>query len=486
MNIYLIGHNYRQRCQQIANLFDGALSCIATTTDFEISDNDCIVVQLDSAARRIRVKCVVKGVISWRDAAAVQNLSDIANLKRAIVRALFDCLAALYQERPAWGILVGVRPTKLVNSLFDKGYSSRQIATILAEQYYLSDAKIELLLEVCRAAKPHLKSLDDAAFSIYIGIPFCPTRCHYCSFTAQPATRGSRQIGDYVAALIEELKAVSSACRGRHIDALYIGGGTPALLTSAQIDQIFAVLRECYQCDQIREITFEAGRPELIDAALLDALQRNGVDRICINPQTMHDVTLQKIGRRHTAADVLRAFQLAGRYSFKALNVDLIAGLDGEDGAMFAASLRRVLDYQPANVTVHTLALKRTAALTQSTGKRHRVAPQIARRQLQIADQLLRTANYRPYYLYRQKQMLANLENIGYCQAGKASIYNIVIIEERQTILAFGAATSSKIVFADGTLEQLHNPKDVALYLKKWADCAAQKYALLLAMGGAT
>ncbi len=484
MNIYLIGHNCQPQCQQIARLFSGDLQCISTNVNFQSPATNHIISRLIAGPIKIAIETQLKQgeLIIQNTKTELLPSRDNAVVKRAIIKSLFDCLADYYHYRPAWGILVGVRPTKLVNSLFDDGYNKRQIATILAEKYYLSNSKINLLLEICQAERPYLANLKRNAFSIYIGIPFCPTRCNYCSFTALPAKRGSAVIERYVAALIAELKGLGEACANRYIDAVYFGGGTPALLTAQQIDRIFAIIRRYYQTEKIREITFEAGRPELIDDVLLAVLKRNGVNRICINPQTMHDISLQKIGRSHSSDDIRRAFELAKKYRFKAINADLIAGLSGENVVMFKQSLQQVMSYQPDNITIHTLALKRGSHLAETKLDKHYGASEITSRQLQQAAVLLRQANYYPYYMYRQKQMLGNLENVGYSLMNKESLYNIVIIEEKQTILAFGAATSSKIVTADGSLKQLHNPKDVTLYMARIAQSIANKCTALNSM----
>ncbi len=481
MNIYLVGHNYQQQCQQIANLFDRTLCCVALTGNIQDNAAEYIISQLAvEQVEMVVTTRLIKGQKTLsKIAITINDLNDNLAVKRTIIRSLFDSLAARYHYRPDWGILVGVRPTKLVNSLFDSGYDESQIAAILAKRYYISEPKIELLLQVCRAERPYLQSLKADAISLYVGIPFCPSRCSYCSFTAQPAERGSAVIERYSDALIAEIKGLSEVCRGRYIDTLYFGGGTPALLTTQQIDRIFGAIRRYYQTAKIREITFEAGRPELIDEALLSALQRNGVDRICINPQTMHDKTLQKIGRSHNSADIRRAFELVKPYQFKAVNADLIAGLAGEDVEQFKQTLQQLLAFQPDNITIHTLALKRASQLAQAGCLNEAGASDTVAAQLQTADGLLHQAAYQPYYMYRQKNMLGNLENIGYSLADKASLYNIVIIEERQSIIAFGAATSSKIVASDGSLKQLHSPKNVALYTSNIERLIANKRAVI-------
>ncbi len=247
------------------------------------------------------------------------------------------------------------------------------------------------------------------------------------------------------------------------------------MLNSEQIDLIFKTIRNYYQVDKIREITFEAGRPKLIDDRLLTCLKRNGVTRICINPQTMHDTTLTKINRLHSVDDITNAFQLVKKYQFEAVNADVIAGLADEDISMFEQTITQLIDYRPDNITVHTLALKRGSKLAENAREHQFIGESIVKQQIALADELLRESGYLPYYMYRQKYMLGNLENVGYTLAGKASLYNIVIMEERQSIIAFGAGTTSKLVAKNNKITRLHNPKSVSLYIDNIAQLISKK-----------
>ncbi len=467
MQIYLVNHNYQYACQHIARVFSDQVITESVNDAFTPPATQHIVSRVLFFADKTLVETVLQSGLTI-DCEATSELSpgaDKAILKRAVKRGLFDCLAHYFQHRPEWGILVGVRPTKLVHNMLDNGQTVGQISEILTNQYYLSSAKIKLLLEICQTERALLTSLEKTSFSMYIGIPFCPTRCVYCSFTSNITQRGSAEIERYVTALIDELRGMQSALSDKYIDTLYIGGGTPAMLSCEQIDRIFRAIKAYYRTDRIREITFEAGRPRLIDSALLNCLQRNNVSRLCINPQTMHDITLKKINRLHSVADIKQAFALVDKYNFEAVNADLIAGLAGEDVTMFERSIEQLLNYRPANITVHTLALKRGSKLAEQRNSKAFTSESVVKKQLAVGDALLRQSGYQPYYMYRQKYMLGNLENIGYSLAEKMSIYNIVIMEERQSIFAFGAGTTSKLVGENNEIERLHNPKNVNLYI---------------------
>ncbi len=482
MTIYLVNHNFQYACQHIAKVFSDQVNIESVNTAFTPPATQHVVSRVLFFADKIVIKTALQSglTIDYAVSAELNQGTDKSNLKRAVSRGLFDCLAFYFRHRPAWGILVGVRPTKLVHSMLDKGQTVSQISKILANNYYLSSAKINLLLEICQIERPVLASLEKNSFSMYIGIPFCPTRCVYCSFTSNITQRGSAEIDRYVAALLDELKGLRSALKDKYIDTLYFGGGTPAMLTSEQIDHIFSAIKRYYRTAKIREITFEAGRPKLIDTALLNCLQRNNVSRLCINPQTMHDSTLKKINRLHSVADIGQAFERVAKYGFDAVNGDIIAGLADEDATMFEQSIKQLLHYKPANITVHTLALKRGSKLAEQRRGSAFTSESIVREQLAVADVLLRQRGYHPYYMYRQKYMLGNLENIGYSLAEKISIYNIAIMEERQSIIAFGAGTTSKLVGINNSIERLHNPKNVKLYIDSIEKIIAKKKAALI------
>ena len=314
-----------------------------------------------------------------------------------------------------------------------------------------------------RACLPAQKSL-----SVYIGIPFCPTRCLYCSFTSNQVGEGA--ILRYLAALEQEIDYAGEAAirDGFQIESIYIGGGTPTTLDAAQLDSLLGRIRERFDLSHIREFTVEAGRPDTFTEQKLAVLRSHGVDRISINPQTMHQRTLDLIGRRHTVEQTEEAFAMAKEAGFRSINTDLIAGLPGEDAPDFAESLDQILALGADNITVHTLAVKRASRLKEMDENYHYRNEQVREEMLTQAEQRLRKADFRPYYLYRQKHTTGNTENIGYCRDDKISVYNIRIMEERQSILALGAGGISKIYFpAENRLERVANVSNYEIYIDR-------------------
>lgn len=402
-------------------------------------------------------------------------------IKAHVIRQLYRALVHYYQRQLPWGILVGVRPTKLCFSMYQQGFTNNEIRRILKEQYYIRDDKIDLLLRITQAEKRYLLPQKKRRIAMYISIPFCPSRCIYCSFPSNAAQRGDDLIKDYLEALIKEIKDSASLYYGQFIDTLYIGGGTPALLTADQVKQLFSVINQHYNLSNLREFSFEAGRPELIDQQLLTTLVEIGVNRICINPQTLKNATLKAIGRRHDAAAVLKAIKLSQQYPLMVINADMILGLPGEDSRDVIATVDQLIALGVDNVTVHTLAIKNASQLNNDLTMRQMLSDSDIEAQLESVSQHLLGANYQPYYMYRQKYIMGNLENVGYTKADKACLYNMQIIEENQSIVGFGAGASSKILLSDNhTLKRVHNVKDLKQYILRFSEMVARKKAVLL------
>lgn len=400
--------------------------------------------------------------------------------KRKLVRQLYEALKSQMAPRSKWGVLVGVRPTKLCHEMMDQGKTDAEIAECLREDYYLEEDKIQLLLEICHLERPYIYPLNSQRFSIYLSIPFCPTRCLYCSFPAYAAAGRSAQIESYTQSLIEEIIGNSAVMQGKQVDTVYFGGGTPAVLSPDQIRRIVAALRAHYDLSQLREFTFEAGRPDAIDEALLDTLKELEIDRVCVNPQTMDDRTLQLIGRRHNVEQTVKAMGLVKHRAFHAVNMDLIVGLPEETLSDAKRSIESVLALKPENITVHTLAIKRSSRLNQERGDYELPSEHLVADMLRAIDKLVRAQGYVPYYMYRQKYMLGNLENVGYTLPGKASVYNIMMMEEKQTILAFGAGATSKLFYPDeDRFERIHNVKSLEDYLQRLDEMVKRKNDLL-------
>ena len=407
--------------------------------------------------------------------------ADVPSRRRLLQNAYYDAAMQL-RDPPEWGSLSGVRPTKLTTRCLLGGGTAADADRLLRERYHVSPARRRLCVEASLATAEAVKRLEPNDVSVYIGIPFCPTRCIHCSFVSASTEKTAGLLPQYLDALIRELETVGRllAASGRRVRTLYIGGGTPTTLSTPQLRRLMDAIRTHFDLSGLIEYTVEGGRPDTLDDEKLRAIRAGGCDRVSINPQTMNDAVLRAVGRRHTAAQTVEAFEAARRAGFDGINMDLIAGLPGDTPESFAASLDAVLALEPSNVTVHTLALKRGAELAM----RQLTLPSAedVRQMLQYAERALRERGYAPYYLYRQKYMSGSFENVGWCKPGYAGLYNIYMMEELHSILSLGGGAMTKINLPDGTLERFHNPKFPQQYLARLDDVLAQKaqaFALL-------
>lgn len=380
-----------------------------------------------------------------------------------------------------WGILTGIRPTKLVHRLRDLQMSSAQQTSVLHDRYGIRADKIELLQAIGQAQEPYLAEMENnpQAVAVYIGIPFCPTRCTYCSFPAYLLGRERSELEEYMEALRAEIVSVGAKMRelGLWAETLYIGGGTPTILTAEEMSGLLEhALARLPHADL--EFTVEAGRPDTLNEEKLRGLKAWGVNRISINPQTMQERTLLRIGRAHDVASVEEIFGLARQVSDWVINMDLILGLPGEEPADVQQSLERLDKLRPDNLTIHALALKR-GSREKEMGYSHQEAERIEN-MAEMARKAAHAWGLRPYYLYRQKQIAGNLENIGYARAGRECRYNIAIMEERQHVIGIGAGAASKIIdFQDYSLQNLQHPSNWRVYVRRWAELDQQRWSRL-------
>ncbi|NLU49317.1 MAG: coproporphyrinogen dehydrogenase HemZ [Syntrophomonadaceae bacterium] len=388
-----------------------------------------------------------------------------------------------------YGILTGVRPTKLVHRWLDEGMDGADIEQVLREKYALRHDKARLLTGIAGRNRGYLPVPEEAArlVSVYIGIPYCPSRCHYCSFPGTVLEDYCGQLKPFLEALRKEVEALGRALHELKlaVQCIYVGGGTPTVLAEDDLSRMFDWLHRYYISDQTVEITVEAGRPDTLNPTKLRTLAGLGVSRISVNPQTMNDPTLRLIGRNHSVEEVVRSVEWAREAGFRQINMDLIVGLPHEGIAENTNTAEMVLQLRPENITVHTLALKRGSLLAQtpvSESLQERVEE--VEQGVKLFQDLLTAAGYVPYYLYRQKYMRANLENLGYAFPGQFCIYNIQVIEERQTILGLGCGAASKFVNPRGwTLKSLYNPKDPVSYRNSVDRLAGRKVDNLLGLG---
>ena len=390
-------------------------------------------------------------------------------------RNIYINLLKLGNKELPWGTLTGIRPTKIVMDLLEKNMPLEEIKRHLKEVYLVGDQRMNLCIDTAFKEFNILKKIDyKDGYSLYIGIPFCPTRCLYCSFTSYSIAQWKKDTDTYVEALCKELVAVSKMYKGKKLQTIYMGGGTPTSLEGCQLTKILDTVKTNFDFSNLLELTVEAGRPDSITREKLIALRVMGVNRISINPQTMQQKTLDLIGRKHTVEDICNSFKLAREVGFTNINMDFIIGLNGESLSDIRDSFTKVKKFVPESITIHSLALKRAARLN-TENKREIMDNDLMLSMIDVATDTCNELGLKPYYLYRQKNMAGNLENIGFSKPGKECLYNILIMEEKQTIIACGAGTSSKIVFNDGRIERIENVKDPKLYIERLDEMIERK-----------
>ncbi len=398
------------------------------------------------------------------------------NTKNQIKRFLFRELQRHTGETPDWGILTGVRPVKLAGELLLREGTEEAVKDILMQDYYLTEEKAELLLDIAAYQRKLLNESPKEAVGLYIGIPFCPTRCVYCSF---PSNQGNvRSIAAYLTALHREISFTAEHMRrkGWYPESIYIGGGTPTTLTAEQLEALLEHVVSAFDLSGLQEFTIEAGRPDTISADKLQVIKKYNAGRISINPQSMNVPTLERIGRKHRPDDIVEAFRLARESGIPMINTDVIAGLPEEEAEDFIHTLEQVLALEPENITVHTLALKRASKLKEIDSEYNYKQGKRVRVMLDRAKEMLGRAGYQPYYLYRQKQMTGNFENVGYAKGNTAGIYNIRIMEEAQTIIALGAGGISKAYYpGENRLERVANVTNYEIYIERLDEMLKRK-----------
>ncbi len=483
MKLYLTGHSDRYALEQLQ-------LCLFPLEPMEYCEapfrGDGAVSKLSRGKRYLTATArITRGGVTTH---AVQRLAlekETYALRRRILQRSYY-LAALphLPAVPPWGALSGVRPTKLTTRHLLEGGTAKSADRLLRDTFFVTPERRRLCVQASLATVKAASLLDPRDLSVYIGIPFCPTRCAYCSFVSQTAGSAGKLLAPYLDCLLREIAAAGEELRkaNLHVRTLYVGGGTPTTLSTAQIKRLMEQIRSSFDLSRLIEYTVEGGRPDTLDPEKLRTIRALGADRMSINPQTMNDAVLRGVGRCHTAADVERAYREAVEAGFRSINMDLIAGLPGDDPDSFADSLRRVLDLGPSNVTVHTLALKKGADLFEKRGGLP--SQQAVEEMVRTADETLSSAGYAPYYLYRQKYMSGSLENVGWARDGDVCLYNIYMMEELHSILAFGGGAVSKRMLSPTKLERQCNPKYPKEYVERIDAILDEKRLLIRNIGG--
>ena len=468
MNLTLIGHEDRYAVEQlqmalfpenpegtaVSALFRGKTWLTATT---KITLNGKTV----SAARRLKAG------------------EETVRLRRRILQQSYYLAAIqLLDRKPAWGALAGVRPTKITTKHLLEGGTPASADRLMRDVYYVTPERRQLAVDCSESTVKAVSRMEPDDLSVYVGIPFCPTRCSYCSFVSRTVGKKTELLDKYLAALEREIQVTARLMKesGKHLLTLYIGGGTPSILSTPQMIHLLDTLRESFDFSRCIEFTVEGGRPDTLDLEKLRAIREHGADRMSINPQTMEDSVLRACGRPHTGADVIRAYHQAEEAGFTAINMDLIAGLPTDNFDGFRRSLDAVAALNPANITVHTLALKKGADLFE---KREGLSTaEEVSRMVDYSNAALRGLSYKPYYLYRQKYMSGSFENVGWSREGLDCLYNIYMMEELHTIVSLGGGGMNKVNLPDGTLQRFHNPKFPEQYIEMIDSVCRQKEEL--------
>ena len=465
------------------------------------------------------------------------DFADRKKTKNELKQQLYYLLTLYAGKTLPWGTLTGIRPTKIPMELLEEGKSEDEIRSYMKETYFASDEKIELSLAVAKRELELLSRIDyENGYSLYVGIPFCPSTCLYCSFTSYPLAKWANRMDEYLDALEKEIAFTAEACKHKVLNSVYIGGGTPTTLSAEQMDRLLTMIgsyfgiadeqgRMIYAdeymnevdaadeaqnsmdeaksengstdvegnaagsvCEngkarkktQLLEFTVEAGRPDSITREKLEVIHKHNISRISINPQTMKEETLRLIGRQHTVQQTIDSFKLAREAGFDNINMDLIVGLPEETIEDVRETMRQLEELDPDNITVHSLAIKRAARLRMQKEQYENLHIENTAQTIDLTAECCHEMGLEPYYLYRQKNMAGNFENVGYAKPGKAGVYNILIMEEKQTIMALGAGATTKVVFEDGKrIERVGNVKDITNYLERVDEMVERKRELL-------
>ncbi|WP_270646698.1 coproporphyrinogen dehydrogenase HemZ [Paeniclostridium hominis] len=473
LGVKLQGHDYKYEVAELLKLFTTQFKFINSNDEFEkILINEVIIKdkQIESITKFYENK-ELKICKSESFDTNLINKEDIKKGTKTIIkRSIFNVLDELFKTYVPWGILTGIRPVKIVHNLLDQDLSEEDIRENLKNNYLIKDEKIDLALDIAKRERAFIYPIDKNKISLYVSIPFCPTRCVYCSFPANPMKQFGHLRDKYVKALIKEIKGLAKLLKdtNKDIETLYIGGGTPTALEANQLDVLIKALFEELDLSNIKEFTVEAGRPDTITKEKLEVMKKHNVTRISINPQTMNNETLAKIGRNHNVDDIINCFKMARDLGFDNINMDIILGLVDEDLEMVRNTLEKIKELSPESLTVHTLAIKRASTLKENLDKYELTRYEEMIKMIDLSMEYAKDMGLNPYYMYRQKHMLGNLENIGYAKEGFECIYNIQIMEEKQSNLAVGAGAISKYVYVDeDRIERTDNVKNVEQYIDR-------------------
>lgn len=475
MTIILNNNEYKYETEATVKLFIPAVR-FAFLTNVRDADGDIIMTRIKKCSKYVYFYAYIrKNGIKMRSSCRVRANEFTEKYGEFILcRLLFLLLCRFFDTKPKWGLLTGIRPVKKVNQLICQGKSKDEIKDIFTGKYFVSEAKTEIAYRTAMVQQPVLPDFNRKTVSIYVSIPFCPTRCSYCSFVSHSMDSAVKLIPEYISGLCRELEILGEIVdrNGLKVDTVYFGGGTPTSISAEDLYKVMKKTSECFDLSAIREYNVEAGRADTITEEKLTVIKEMKATRISINPQTFNNDVLKQIGRKHTAEQVLEAYALARKLGFDNINMDLIAGLPADSFESFKNTLDRIIELDPDGITVHALTIKRSAGLYQN-GRENIQNP--ACMMVDYAINTLISHDYNPYYMYRQKNTIDNLENIGYSKSGKESLYNIYIMDETQTILGAGCAASTKLVDENNSIQRIMNYKFPYEYINRFDELMKKK-----------
>lgn len=468
IRLNLVGNDYKYELENIIRLFYPEQQVSTDSGDFMY-----ITAKIRESALSVLVKCE-RGSF-YKD----EICTDANDRERTLCFLLYEILSELTGIRVGWGIQTGVRPVKLLRNLTKK-LGQEQAHDYFNKKMLVNEEKYNLVKTVLDVQTPILDEITPKSFSLYIGIPFCKSRCSYCSFVSHDITKSAKLIPDYIRLLCKEIEYTAKIAKdlGLNLQTVYIGGGTPTAVSAKQLFAVMDTVNKCFDMSGVREFTVEAGRPDTIDAEKLAEIKRAGADRISINPQTLNDEVLRGIRRNHTAEQFYNAYNSAVAAGFDNINTDLIAGLPGDSLESFTDTINDIVALYPSAVTVHTLSVKRSSRMVYKNQAVYDAKGETVSNMLGVSNSTLSDNGYVPYYMYRQSRMAGNNENIGWSLPGAFSRYNIFIMEEMQTILACGGGASTKLVGANGKIKRIFNYKYPYEYISGFDEILRRKKAV--------
>ncbi|HOW23413.1 MAG TPA: coproporphyrinogen dehydrogenase HemZ [Sedimentibacter sp.] len=482
---YLSGHDFEYEVQNALRVFDLNADIEISYGSFEgrgLSLVSCLEEGeiIRARAQLYKDRELLSEACFKADDIILEKYGDKKLKKTLVIKTIHHVLKSYYKVEPDYGILTGVRVVKILIIAKRENKSGEEINRILRDTYEVKEEKIKLLWDILSIEEKYIdEKINKSNYNLYIDIPFCPSKCIYCSFTSY-VNCPQKKINSYLDTLSFEIEKTIELAKKKklNLNTIYVGGGTPSVLNEDQINKLFEPIIKHYDLSQVREITFEAGRPDTLNKEKLLCLKRNKVDRISINPQTMNDDTLRAIGRKHLSSEIVEAYYMAREAGFTTINMDIILGLPGEDESDVRRTMEIIGGLNPENITVHTLAYKKLSELTRESSEFYKDYDLIKKMHAAI-DELCQGKGYKPYYMYRQKNIKGNSENIGYTKDGRECIYNMVMTEELETILGCGLGASSKIITGENKHETIRNFKSLEEYEMRIDEIINKKQSLL-------